>query len=132
MSILVDSTVWIDYFNGAVKPQTEILDFALGRKRIIVGDLILAEVMRVFRVERDYEEAREALSLFTLVRIGGREVALQSAEHYQLLRRQGVTVRKTIDCLIATYCIHHEVPLLHSDRDFKPFEELLGLETVTF
>ena len=125
--ILVDSSVWIDYFNGVVTPQTDTLDALLGVEWIAVGDLILAEVLQGFRRDRDYRVARELLDSLTMLEMVDREIAVKSAENYRRLRKRGVTVRKTIDALIATYCIEHQLPLLHADKDFEPFHEYLGL-----
>ena len=131
MTLLVDSSVWIDYFNGQRTPQTDYLDRALGRREIVVGDLILAEVLQGFRQPKDFQAAREALLKFPLVEMVGIQVALQSAEHYRALRKRGITVRKTIDALIATFCIAEDLEFLRSDRDFDPFERHLGLRVVS-
>lgn len=103
--IIVDSSVWIDYFNGTVTPEAERLDAYLDRELLLVGDLILAEVLQGFRGDRDYEAARRALSRLLIVPMVGPEIALRSAENHRALRRRGVTVRKTIDSLIATFCL---------------------------
>jgi predicted nucleic acid-binding protein len=128
--ILVDSSVWIDYFNGTKTPQTDWLDLALGSSPIIMGDLILAEVLQGFQDQKDFETAKNLLLDMPFMAMVGREVALESAENYRSLRRKGVTVRKTIDVLIGTFCIHYQVPLLHKDRDFEPMVEFLGLKTI--
>lgn len=127
MALLVDSSVWIDYFNGEDTSQTNYLDQALGQIEIVVGDLILTEVLQGFRLKRDFEIARDALLKFPVLEMVGIQSALKSAHNYRDLRRKGVTVRKTIDCLIATFCIETGLELLHSDHDFDPFEEHLGL-----
>jgi len=126
--LLVDSTVWIDYFNGRVTPQTDTLDRALDQELILVGDLILVEVLQGFRSEADFEQARLALGRFQPVPLVGPEIAIQSARNYRFLRSQGITVRRTIDCLIATFCIENDHRLLHSDSDFDGFEQYLGLQ----
>lgn len=128
--ILVDSSVWIDYFNGRLTPKTELLDALLSREPIAIGDLILAEVLQGFASERDFREALRFLSALELIEIGGREIALQAAQNFRSLRRLGVTVRKTIDCFIATRCIAGGHRLLHDDRDFDPFVAHLGLRVV--
>ncbi|MBX3476020.1 MAG: PIN domain nuclease [Brevundimonas sp.] len=128
--ILVDSSVWIDYFRGASTPQTEKLDSLLDSQPLAIGDLILAEVLQGFEDDRQFEEARNHLSVFSLVQIGGEDVALRAASNFRLLRRRGVTVRKTIDTLIATRCMMDDMALLHSDRDFEPFTAYLGLRSV--
>lgn len=130
MRILVDSTIWIDYFNGVVSKKTDYLDELVGKAPIVVGDLILSEVLQGFRKESEFKAAQSVLSAFPLAQIGGREVAIQSARNYRTLRKQGITVRKTIDCLIATFCILNSVSLLHSDRDFDPFEKHLNLKCI--
>lgn len=124
---IVDSSVWIDYFGGRVTPQTDLLHAALGRQAIGLGDIILCEVLQGYRRQQDFDAARQALLQFPVYTIGGTEIALKSAESYRTLRRQGITVRKRIDCLIATFVIERGFTLLHSDRDFDPFETHLGL-----
>ena len=129
--ILVDSSVWIDYFKGAVTRQTELLDNLLGREPLAIGDLILTEVLQGFSDERDFVAARQMLTSLLVVEIGGREIAVQAANNCRVLRELGVTVRKTIDTLIATRCIESGFELLHSDRDFDPFVKHLGLRVVS-
>jgi predicted nucleic acid-binding protein len=125
--ILVDSSVWIDYFNGSSTPQTEKLDRLLGSELLAIGDLILTEVLQGIDSERDFNQARKMLTALTVVELGGQEVAIQAARNFRALRKRGVTVRKTIDTVIATRCIESGFDLLHSDRDFDAFEEHLGL-----
>jgi len=125
--ILVDSSVWVDYFNGRKTRQTDRLHEALGREVVVVGDLILTEVLQGFVRDRDFNTARDLLLRFELVEMLGRDVALKSAANYRFLRRKGVTVRKTIDVMIATFCLENDIILLHDDRDFDPCEEHLGL-----
>jgi hypothetical protein len=127
---IVDSSVWIDYFNGTITPQTLTLDAALGQRQLGLGDIILCEVLQGYREQQSFETARQALLQFPIYTIGGIEVAVKSAENYRALRRQGITVRKTVDCLIATFVMMHGFSLLHSDRDFSPFETYLGLTVV--
>jgi len=129
MKLLVDSSVWIDYFNGRVTAETDYLHEALGRDEILVGDIILGEVLQGFRRDGDFQQALDALLLFPQVALLGPEVAIESAHNYRRLRKSGVTGRKTIDSFIATWCILNDVPLLHCDRDFAPFERL-GLKVV--
>lgn len=128
--ILVDSSVWIEYFNGTITPQTEELDRLLDHELLAVGDLILTEVLQGFDGEQDFERARKMLTSLTVVELGGREIAVQSARNFRALRRLGVTVRKTIDTVIATRCIENDYELLHNDRDFDPFAKHLGLRVV--
>lgn len=125
--ILVDSSVWIDYFRGLAAPQTDYLDRLLSSELLLIGDLILAEVLQGFASERDFDQARSLLSALPVVPLVGASVAVQAARNYRYLRAQGVTVRKTIDTLIATSCIEHGYALLYSDRDFDPFVRNLGL-----
>ncbi len=127
MSILVDSSVWIDYFNGRVTWETDYLDQAVATTRLYIGDLILTELLQGFRQQSDFEEARAALERFSILSLVGKDNAILAAQNYRTLRRQGITIRNTIDCLIATWCIANEFTLLHADRDFLPFEEYLGL-----
>jgi len=125
--ILVDSSVWIDYFRGVATLQTDRLDALLGQEPVAIGDLMLAEVLQGFTKDRDFEAALAMLGALEVIEIGGREVAVQAARNYRALRARGITVRKTIDTLIATRCIMDGVALLYSDRDFEPFVEYLGL-----
>ena len=124
---LVDSSVWIDYFSGIASAATEQLDALLGVEPLITGDLILAEVLQGFAAEQDFRQARTLLESFDVVSLGGHEVCLQAADNFRALRRKGVTIRKTIDTIIATCCIRNGYLLLHDDRDFDAFAEHLGL-----
>lgn len=128
--ILVDSSVWIDYFRGTVTPQAEKLDSLLGQEPLAIGDLILTEVLQGLDDERDFNNARNLLTSLMVVELGGREIAVQAARNFRALRRLGVTVRKTIDTVIATRCIEDGYELLHADRDFEPFVKHLGLRAV--
>ena len=125
--IFVDSSVWIDYFNGVTNTQTDYLDGLLGKEPMGLGDLVLIEVLQGFRRDRDYRIAREMLTSLRVFTLGGQEIALQSARNFRLLRKKGVTARKSIDVLIATFCIEKDIPLLHSDKDFEPFHRYLKL-----
>jgi len=125
--MLVDSSVWIDYFNGEATAQTLFLRDKADRRQIIVGDLILCEVLQGFRSDKDVQSARALLLGFHYRELVGQEVALEAARHYRALRVQGVTVRKTIDMLIGTYCLLNDLELLHADRDFDAMETHLGL-----
>ena len=127
---IVDSSVWIDYFGGEDTVQTNLLDTVLGKRAIGLGDIILCEVLQGYHDERDFETAREALLRFPIYAIGGTEIAIRSAENYRFLRRRGITIRKTVDCLIATFAIERGFSLLHSDRDFDAFETHLGLDVL--
>jgi predicted nucleic acid-binding protein len=128
--LFVDSTVWIDYFNGVENPQTDFLHRVLENTPILVGDLVLAEVLQGFRSDADFETARRLLTRFTQTQMVSPALAVQSARNYRILRQKGVSVHKTIDSLIATYCIEHDHELLHTDRDFDAYEQYLGLLVV--
>jgi predicted nucleic acid-binding protein len=126
--IVVDSSVWIDFFNGVSTPEVERLDGLLGVTPLVIGDLILVEVMQGFRNERDVATARQLFRSLALLPMLGGSNAWKAAENYRQLRSRGITVRKTIDGIIATACIEANLPLLFSDRDFVPYVEHLGLE----
>lgn len=125
--ILVDTSVWIDFFNGRITAQTDMLDRFLGRELILIGDLILTEILQGFRSDADYQTALSLLSALELRNLGGRQIALAAADNYRALRRRGHTPRKTIDVIIGTYCLVHGLELLHADRDFDLLESELGL-----
>lgn len=126
--ILVDSSVWIDYFRAADTPQVALLDSYLGSVPLAVGDLIAAEVLQGVREERQYRLVKRTLDAFEHVDLVGYALAVRAAEHCRWLRDRGVTIRKAIDTLIATYCMENDVTLLHADRDFDPFVQYLGLK----
>jgi len=128
--IFVDSSVWIDYFNGKKTSQTDWLDSILGDTPVIMGDLIMTEVLQGFQNDKDFRVARDILLGMPFMAMGGKVIALESAMNYRLLRKKGVTVRKTIDVMIGTFCIHYRLPLLHDDRDFDPIVKFLGLKTI--
>jgi len=129
--IVVDSSVWIDYFRGAATLQSDRLEALLGSEPLAIGDLMLAEVLQGFESDRDFDRALQLLRSLTVIVIAGAEVAVQAARNYRALRARGVTVRKTIDTLIATRCIVDGHALLYSDRGFDPFVEHLGLAAAT-
>jgi len=128
--ILVDSSVWIDYFNGKVTYKTDWLDSALGKEPIVIRDFILTEVLQGFQTDRDFRIAKKLLLNFPFMEMIGKELAIESAMTYRYLRKKGVTVRKTIDVIIGTFCLHYHLMLLHDDRNFDPIERYLKLETV--
>ena len=128
--ILVDSSVWIDYFNGTITAQTEKLDGLLGHEPLAIGDLILTEVLQGFANDRDFDQAKRLLTSLLVVALGGEQIAIQAARNFRILSRRGITVRKTIDTVIATRCIEDGYTLLHNDRDFDPFAKHLGLRIV--
>ncbi len=125
--IIVDSSVWIDYFSGADTPQAERLDSVLGLKPVAIGDLILTEVLQGFRHDKDYRAARKVFENITIFDMLGTQMAIKSADNFRALRKKGITVRKTADVIIATFCIEQKLPLLFSDKDFRPFVKHLGL-----
>lgn len=126
--ILVDSSVWIGYFRAADTPQVALLDSLFGRTPLAVGDLIAAEVLQGVRDEREYKLVKRTLDAFDHIDLAGYGLALKASENYRRLRAQGITIRKTIDTLIATRCVEDGLTLLHADRDFLPFVEHLGLK----
>lgn len=125
--ILVDSSVWIDFFRGVSNPQADRLQSLLGVRQLLVGDLVLVEVIQGYSRESDFKTALDLMSRMEALTVGGTDVAIASARNFRTLRAKGITVRKTIDCLIATRCIADGLPLLYSDRDFDPFVDHLGL-----
>lgn len=127
--ILVDSSVWIDYFRGAPTPQADKLDALLGSEPVATGDLVLTEVLQGFESDRDFNQARKLLTSLVVVDLAGRDIAIQAAKNFRTLRRLGITVRKTIDAVIATRCIESGFTLLYSDKDFDPFVRHLGLRS---
>jgi predicted nucleic acid-binding protein len=128
--VLVDTSVWVDYFNGVDSPQTDQLDRLLGSGRLLTGDLILAELLQGFTRDSEYRTARKLLVELPCADLVGRESALLAADYYRRLRKRGITVRKTIDVLIGAYCIRHDHELLHADRDFDSMMQHLGLRVL--
>jgi len=128
--IVVDSSVWIDYFNGQMNAATDLLYDVLGNEPILIGDLIYAEVLQGFQEDRDYIQAKKLFESLTFGEMLGKDVALRSVDNYRTLRKKGVTIRKTIDMIIGTFCIELNLPLLHQDRDFDPMEKHLSLRVV--
>ena len=130
--ILVDSSVWIDYFCGNGSPETDFLDGVLGVRAIATGDLILTEVLQGFRHDKDYKTAKRLLEELTIFELLGAKMAIKSADNFRKLRKKGLTVRKTADVIIASFCIEHDLSLLFSDKDFNPFIEHLGLRDAIY
>ncbi len=128
--IIVDTTVWIDYFGGTANPHTDWLDRELSQQRIGLTDLILCEILQGIRDDSTFKRLRRELCHFEVFNTGGIDLAVTSAQNYRNLRSRGYTVRKTIDSLIATFCISEGHTLLHRDRDFDPFEKALGLRVL--
>ncbi|MGK7911621.1 MAG: PIN domain nuclease [Synechococcus sp.] len=126
--MLVDSSVWIDYFNGKQTKQTDLLDNTLGQESVEIGDLILTEVLQGFRNDRDFATAKQLLEAFTVFNLLGKERAIRAAAYYRTLRKRGVTVRKSSNVIIGSFCIDEGIPLLFSDRDFLPMVQHLNLQ----
>ena len=127
MQVLVDTSVWMDYFEGRATAQTDWLDLALGREWLVTGDLIVGEVLAGIGPDRQWKEARRALQRFRVYGLGGLELALRCAEHQRKLRAKGLPLPGQVDCLIATFCLEAGIPLLHDDPAFQPFERHLQL-----
>jgi predicted nucleic acid-binding protein len=128
--VIIDTTVWIDYLRGAQNPETQWLDRELQRRRLGLNDLILCEVLQGIPDRAAFARVRDDLLKFHVFQTGGTDLAIAAAHNYRDLRQRGYTVRKIIDCLIATFCLQAGHALLHRDDDFDPFEKLLGLKVV--
>jgi predicted nucleic acid-binding protein len=128
--VIVDTTVWIDYLRGTENPEASWLVWQLQRQSLWLTDMILCEVLKGIREPRTLAQVRDDLLQFHVFHAGGAELAIAAAQNYQILRARGHTVRKTIDCLIATFCLEADHELLHRDRDFDVFEKELGLRVV--
>jgi len=127
--VLVDSSVWIDFFNGTTCPETDKLNEILGLEEVVIGDLILAEVLQGFRSDTDYKAAKNVLTSLVVHDLLGKDQAIKSANNFRKLIKKGITIRKTADVIIATYCIENKIPLLFTDKDFVPFVENLRLKS---
>ncbi len=127
--ILVDTSVWIDYFNGLKNSHTDKLDDLLTSELVLMGDIILAEILQGFRIDADYRNAKEDLDSLVCFSISNKNIAIKSAENFRYLRKRGITIRKTTNMLIGTFCIEKNIPLLHNDKDFLPLTDL-GLKVV--
>jgi len=128
--IVVDSSVWIDYFNGKITTQTNLLDGLLDVELIVIGDSILTEVLQGFQHDEDYRQAKTLFGSLAFMDMLGKDIAIKSADNYRSLRKKGITVRKTIDVIIGTFCIETESSLLHCDRDFDALEKHLKLRVI--
>lgn len=128
--VLADSSVWINYFNGKLTEQTDKLDELLGNELIVVGDLIMVEVLQGFRHDEHFNKANQLFQQLIYFTLTSKRFSLKAAQNFRFLRKKGITVRKTVDTMIATFCIEQEILLLHDDVDFSPFEQHLGLKTV--
>lgn len=129
--ILVDTSVWIDYFNGVSSRQTEILDQMLSEQAVLIGVIILTEILQGFDSYRDFRLARQALTPLDCVHLGGKSLAIKAASNVRFLRSKGVTIRETVNMLIGSWCIEHDVELLHSDKDFDQIATQLPLKVYT-
>ena len=128
--VIVESGVWVDFFRGLRTPETEWILAEAGERLIGTLDLIICEVLQGVPREPEYRKIRRKMLELPAYNSGGAEIAVESAQNYRKLRAKGITIRKTIDCIIATCCIRHGFALLHKDRDFDPFETHLGLHVI--
>ena len=128
--VIVDTTIWIDYLNGVSTPHTEWLHAEASRQRLALTNLILCEVLQGISTEREATAVLRELTKFEVYETGSRSLSIEAARNYRQLRARGRTVRRTIDCLIATFCVMNDHELLHNDRDFDAFEQLLNLRVV--
>ena len=125
--VFVDTTVWIDYVRGLDTPYTNALDYELIHNQVITGDLIMVEFFQGFHSDKDFEAAKEIMDSLIYCDMLGKDIALKSAMNFRLLQKNGITIRKTADIIIGTFCIENNFPLLHNDRDYTPMEKYLGL-----
>ena len=125
--ILADTSVWIDYFNGSANQNTDLLDFALEEGTVAMGDLIFLEILQGFREDGEYKRAKRTLATLDQYELFGRHMVDKCADNYRFLRKKGITIRKTADLIIATFCIENKIRLLFSDKDFVPFVDFLSL-----
>lgn len=128
--VIVDTTVWIDYLAGAINPETEWLEREATAQRLGLTDLNLCEVLQGIRDSGEFRRVRDHLLTYDIFTTGGVAMAIAAAENYRVLRQRGYTIRKTVDCWIASFCMLSGHQLLHRDRDFDPFEKVLGLQVV--
>lgn len=128
--MLVDTSVWIDYFNGSENKETNTLDIALVDGTVAIGDIILMEILQGFRNDNDYNRAKNTLATLDQYEMLGHNMVIKCADNYRALRKKGITIRKTTDVIIASFCIDNQIPLLFSDRDFIPFVTYLNLISV--
>ena len=125
--VLADTSVWIDYFNGIISRETDLLNDLLDEERIAIGDLIIAELIQGFKTKSQLNVANRIISRLEYFDLAGKEIAFKAADNYRYLRKKGITIRKTIDIIIATFCIENRFKLLYTDKDFDPFVKILGL-----
>lgn len=127
--VIADTSVWIDYFNGTLSVEADALDAALEQGDVAIGDIIFLEILQGFRSDRDYKMARSTLSVLEQYKMLGRDMVIKCSDNYRLLREKSITIRKTNDIIIATFCIENKVPLLFSGKDFLPFVKHLKLKS---
>jgi predicted nucleic acid-binding protein len=130
MNLIADSTVWIDYLGGFETPKTRILASAIRQEAVVMGSLIITEVLQGIKDDVKYKIAKQQLTSIKNVHLISKTLAIKAAENYRFLRKKGITIRKTIDVIIGTFCIENNFALLHNDRDFDPMEQHLGLKVV--
>jgi predicted nucleic acid-binding protein len=128
--LVADTSVWIEYLKGTSSAEANLLDREIEHTRILVPDLVLAEILRGMPNERAANDIQITLLQFQIVEIGGQNIAIKAATSYRKLRSLGITIRGLVDLLIATWCIENQIPLLHADRDFIPMEQHLGLRSL--
>lgn len=126
--ILVDTSVWVDYFNGTVNKQTESLNQILSEQSVLVGDIILTEILQGFDSDKEFRLAKQALDPLDCIHLGGKSLAIKAASNFRFLRSKGVTIRKTVDMFIGSWCIEHQIELLHNDKDFDQIATQLPLQ----
>lgn len=126
--IVVDTSAWIDYVNGIEGFHTQLIDYELEHSRIITGDIIITEFLQGFKSQKDFNRAKEMMELLEYHDFLGKDIAIKAANNFRILRKNGVTIRKTIDVIIATFCIENDYELIHNDKDFNAMEEILGLK----
>lgn len=128
--ILVDTSIWIDYFNGIESKETNILDVSLIDGAVVIGDIIVMEILQGFRSDKDYNKAKKSLATLEQYEMFGQSMVIKCADNYRTLRKRGISIRKTANVIIASFCIDNKIPLLFSDRDFMPFVKHLNLLSV--
>jgi predicted nucleic acid-binding protein len=125
--VVVDTTVWIDYCRGLETSLTDALDFELARGNVVTGDFIKLEFLQGFRGDNDFDAAKKIMDSLIYYDMLGKDMVPKCAANFRVLRKMGITIRKTADVIIGTFCIERDLPLLHNDRDFDPLEKHLGL-----
>ena len=128
--ILVDTSVWVDYFNGIINRKTNNLDTILGNDIVITCDIILTEILQGFRNDKDYRIAKKHMDSIYYYQLINKDISIKAADNFRFLKTKGITLRKTTDILIGTFCIEYNIPLLHNDKDFEPMEKYLDLKVI--